>query len=298
MLLNRSYLKLHFLVILWGFTAILGLLIKLSFIEVVLYRTLIASFALGLILIFSQVSFKLPYKEIVKLLLTGGIIAIHWLLFFGAARYSNASVSLIGLSTTTFWTSIIEPIRYNRRISLIEIIFGLVVIAGLYIIYIDDFTYGVGLFMSLGAAMLAAIFSVLNHGFVREHHPVNITFYEMTGAWLGSIPFLWILGTPDLPLLSLPSLSDLGYLLILALACTVYANIELTKLLRIFSAYACNLVINLEPVYGILLALIFFGESEKMNVGFYIGSMAIISAILFYPWIVKKYNHEPGEENN
>ncbi|MEN8248697.1 MAG: DMT family transporter [Bacteroidota bacterium] len=292
MLLSKDYLKLHFLVVLWGFTAILGLLIELSFIEVVFYRTLIAAFALGLMLRFSQISFNLPYQEMLKLLLTGFIIAIHWLLFFGAARYSNASVSLIGLSTTTFWTSLIEPIVYKRRISLIEIIFGLIVIAGLYIIYIDDFTYGVGLFMSLGSAMLAAIFSVLNHGFVRRHHPVNITFFEMAGAWLGTIPFLWILRSPETPLLSIPSLSDLGYLLILALICTVYANIELTRLLKIFSAYACNLVINLEPVYGILLALLFFGQSEKMNTSFYLGAMAIIGAVLLYPWIARKFQRK------
>lgn len=291
MLFNRDYLKLHFLVILWGFTAILGLLIKLSFIEVVFYRTLIAAAALALVVKFSDATFKLSYREMVKLLLTGGIIAVHWLLFFGAARYSNASVSLIGLSTTTFWTSLIEPIRYKRRISIIEIIFGLIVVAGLYIIYIDDFAYGLGLLMSLGSAILAAIFSVLNHGFVRKHHPASITFFEMTGAWLGTIPFLWILGSPDIPILSLPSNSDLGYLLILALVCTVYANIELTKLLKIFSAYACNLVINLEPVYGILLALMFFGQSEKMNTSFYLGAMAIIGAILLYPWVVRRIKH-------
>ena len=288
MLLNRDYLKLHFLVVLWGFTAILGLLIKLSFIEVVFYRTLIASIALGVVVKMTEAAFKLPGREIIKLLLTGGIIAIHWLLFFGAARYSNASVSLIGLSTATFWTSLIEPIRYKRRISFVEIIFGLVVIAGLYIIYMDDFEYGIGLFMSLGSALLGAIFTVLNHGFVRKHHPVTITFYEMTGAWLVTIPFLWILASPDMPILSLPSISDLGYLLILALVCTVYANIELARLLKIFSAYACNLVINLEPVYGILLALLFFGQSEKMNAGFYVGAMAIIGAIFLYPWVIRR----------
>lgn len=286
---NKSYFKLHFLVVLWGFTAILGLLIKLSFIEVVFYRTLFAFLALAIILQVSKIGFSISSKSLIKLFVTGLIISIHWLLFFGAARYANASVSLIGLSTTTFWTSLLEPIVHKRKISITEIIFGLAVIAGLYIIYYDEFDYGLGLAMSVASAMLAAIFTVLNFGFVKKHNPITITFYEMIGAWVGTIPFLWILRNPENPLLSLPSISDTGYLLILALVCTVYANVEAIKLLKKFSAYASNLVINMEPVYGILLALLFFGESEKMNTSFYIGAVAIISAVFLYPVVLKRF---------
>ena len=286
---NKSYFKLHFLVVLWGFTAILGLLIKLSFIEVVFYRTLFAFLALAIILQLTRVGFQISTRSLIKLTVTGLIISLHWLLFFGAARYSNASVSLIGLSTTTFWTSLLEPIVHKRKISKTEILFGLAVIAGLYIIYYDEFSYGLGLAMSVGSAVLAAIFTVLNYGFVRKHDPLTITFYEMVGAWVGTIPFLWILRNPENPLLTLPSMSDVGYLLILALVCTVYANVEAIKLLRKFSAYASNLVINMEPVYGILLALLFFGESEKMSPRFYIGALAIISSVFLYPVILRRF---------
>jgi len=286
---NKSYFKLHLLVVLWGFTAILGLLIKLSFIEVVFYRTLFAFLALAIILQLTRVGFQISTRSLIKLTVTGLIISLHWLLFFGAARYSNASVSLIGLSTTTFWTSLLEPIVHKRKISKTEILFGLAVIAGLYIIYYDEFSYGLGLAMSVGSAVLAAIFTVLNYGFVRKHDPLTITFYEMVGAWVGTIPFLWILRNPENPLLTLPSMSDVGYLLILALVCTVYANVEAIKLLRKFSAYASNLVINMEPVYGILLALLFFGESEKMSPRFYIGALAIISSVFLYPVILRRF---------
>jgi drug/metabolite transporter (DMT)-like permease len=285
---NRSYFKLHFLVILWGFTAILGLLIKLSFIEVVFYRTLFAFLALAIILQVTRVGFNISKRSMMKLVGTGVIISFHWLLFFGAARYSNASVSLIGLSTTTFWTSLLEPLVHKRKISKTEIIFGLAVIAGLYIIYYDEFSYGLGLVMSVGSAVLASVFTVLNFGFVRKHNPLTITFYEMVGAWIGTIPLLWILRDPATPFLSLPSMTDMGYLLILAMVCTVYANAEATKLLRKFSAYASNLVINMEPVYGILFALLFFGESEKMKPSFYIGAIAIISAVFLYPAVSRK----------
>lgn len=288
MQIDRSYFKLHFVVILWGFTAILGLLIKLSFIELVFYRTLFATLTLALIITVRKEGFNIQRKEIIKLVLTGVTIAIHWLLFFGAARYSNASVSLIGLSTTTLWTSFIEPTVYKRKISFVEVIFAVVVILGLYIIYKDEFSYGLGLLMSVGAAFLAAIFTVLNHKFVRKHHHSTIVFYEMLGAWVATIPFLWLMRNPDTPVLALPSLSDLGYLLILAIVCTVYANAEATKLLKKFSAFASNLVITMEPVYGIMLALVIFGDTERMKLSFYLGTLIIITAVILHPLILKR----------
>jgi drug/metabolite transporter (DMT)-like permease len=289
---NKSYFKLHFLVILWGFTAILGLMIKLSFIEVVFYRTLFAFLALAIILQITRIGFYIHPREAVKLLLTGVVISFHWLLFFGAARYSNASVSLIGLSTTALWTSLLEPIVHKRKISVIEIIFGLAVIAGLYIIYNDDFTYGVGLLMSLGSALFAAIFTVMNYGFIRKYDAISITFYEMVGAWLATIPFLWLMRSEGTNLLSLPTWSDTGYLLILALVCTVYANSVATKLLKEFTAFSSNLVINMEPVYGILLALLIFGDSERMNTSFYLGALSIITAVFIYPVYLRRFQRK------
>ena len=291
---NKGYIKLHFLVVLWGFTAVLGLLIKLSFIEVVFYRTLLSVVPLALILVISKVGFSINPREGMKLILTGVVIAVHWLLFFGAARYSNASVSLIGLSTVTFWTSFLEPLIHKRKLSWIEILFGLSVAGALFIIFGQDFSYGLGLAMSLLSALLAAFFSVLNYGYVRKHSALTITFYEMVGAWLGTIPFLWILTTPDKVLLNLPSWSDMGYLLILAIICTVYANIEATRLLRQFSVFASNLVINLEPIYGILLALLFFGDSEKMNLSFYVGAGVLTFVVFLYPIVLKKVGEKFG----
>jgi len=289
---NKSYFKLHFLVVLWGFTAIIGLVIKLSFIEVVFYRTLISFIVLAAILQFTKIGFSIQPKEAMKLLLTGVIIACHWLLFFGAARYSNASVSLIGLSTTALWTSLLEPLVNKKKISAIKISFGIVVIAGLYIIYNDDFTYGTGLLMSVGAALFGAIFTVLNFDYVRSHNAISITFYEMLGAWIATIPLLWLMGDANNKLLSLPTWSDTGYLLVLAVICTVYANSAATKLLKEFSAFSINLIINMEPVYGILLALIIFGESERMNTGFYLGALSIIVTIFIYPVVLKKFQRK------
>lgn len=288
MLDSHPYLKLHFIVLLWGFTAVLGLLIHLPAIELVSYRTFIASLGLAVLMRIMGLKFFIHPRELTKILLTGGLIAVHWILFFGAARVSNASVSLIGLSTTTLWTALIEPLVRKRRISKMELFFGLIVIGGLYIIYSNEFDYGLGLLMSLASAMLAATFSILNHGFVRRHHAVTIAHYEMVGAFLTTLPFVYFLRQPDGQLFHLPTSSDWGYLLILALVCTVYANSESIQVLKKISAFASNLVINLEPVYGIILALIFFGESEQMTGRFYLGGSILMVAILIYPYFSRK----------
>ncbi len=289
MLKSRPYLHLHFLVFLWGFTAILGLLIKLSFPEVVFYRTLISFLAFIPVLFFAKVSFRVAPKVVVKLILTGFVISFHWLLFFGAARYANASVSLIGLATTSLWTALLEPLARKRRISKLELLFGVAIILGIYIIYIDDFSYGLGLVMSIASAFFAALFTVANSLFVKKHNPLQITFYETGGAFLGSIPFvIWHLNSSGNSL-SIPSTIDWGYLLILALVCTVYANAAWVNILKKISAFAGNLVINLEPIYGILLALLIFGQSEAMNPGFYWGGVVIIATIFAYPVVSKRF---------
>ncbi len=287
--MNRPYLHLHFLVFLWGFTAILGLLIKLPFAEVVFYRTLISFIAFVPVLILFKVSFKLAPKVISKLLLTGVIISFHWLLFFGAARYANASVSLIGLATTSLWTALLEPLARKQRISKLEVLFGVAIIMGIYVIYLDDFSYGIGLIMSIASAFFAAIFTVANSLFVKRHNPLQITFYETGGAFLGTIPFvLWHLHSTGLSM-AMPSSLDWMYLLILALVCTVYANAAWVYILKKISAFAGNLVINLEPIYGILLALLIFGQTEEMNPGFYGGGVLIILTIFAYPVVSKRF---------
>ncbi len=289
MLKPRPCLHLHFLVFLWGFTAILGLLIKLSFPEVVFYRTLISFIAFVPILLLAKISFKLEAKVVIKLLLTGVIISFHWLLFFGAARYANASVSLIGLATTSLWTALLEPLAQKKRIRKLEVLFGLVIIIGIYVIYLDDFSYGIGLIMSIASAFFAAIFTVANSLFVKRHNPLQITFYETGGAFLGTIPFvLWHLQSTGLSM-AMPSSMDWVYLLILALVCTVYANAAWVHILKKISAFAGNLVINLEPIYGILLALLIFGKTEEMNPGFYGGGVLIILTIFAYPMVSKRF---------
>lgn len=284
----RSYLHLHILVLIWGFTAIIGLLVSISPLSLVLYRTLLAALGIGVLLWGRRINARLDTPSLWRILGVGSIIAFHWFLFFGAARVSNASVCLAGMSTTSLWTSLIEPIFTRKRISWLEVLLSFVVIIGLYVIFLFEFNHLFGLLMALASALLAAVFSIINGQFAHRHEPLVITFYEMLGAFLTTALFIPIFHgfiSPTEPLQLVPTLSDWPLLLLLAWVCSVYAYTAALKLMRLFSIFAMNLTINLEPVYGIVLAFLFFGEKERMTSGFYGGTLLILLSVLAYPWL-------------
>lgn len=285
----KSYFKLHFIVLIWGFTAILGLLIALPAVEVVLFRTFLATLALGVLLTARRRNFAIGNREIIKIVATGFIIAAHWILFFWAARVSTASVCLAGIATCSFWTSLFEPVMTNRKVKIYEVILGVVVVFGLYIIFRFEFQYALGITMAVISAMLASIFTVLNGQFTHRHNPYTITFYEMLGAFLGTILFLpfyaYYFNEGNVQLT--PTALDWIYLLILSILCTVYAFSASVKIQQVLSAFVVNLTVNLEPVYGIILAFLIFGKDEEMSAGFYLGTFIILLSVLSYPLINK-----------
>ncbi|MCG8305972.1 MAG: DMT family transporter [Cytophagales bacterium] len=283
----KDYLHLHLLVLIWGFTAILGLLISIPPVEVVFYRTLIASIGLGLLMCYKNLSFHVGKTQTLKLLFTGVLIAGHWILFFTSARISTASVCLAGMATTSFWTSFLEPVVLKTRIKWYEVFLGIIVIFGLYIIFHFEFDHALGLFLALISAFLAALFTVINGRFAKMLHHQTVTFYEMVGACFSIALFfpLYFMTFAEYHQLNLNlSISDLIYIMLLALVCTVYAYAASIGLMKKISAFTINLTINLEPVYGIILAVLIFGENEKMHFGFYIGAIIILVSVLAHPF--------------
>ncbi|GAB3327387.1 DMT family transporter [Larkinella ripae] len=282
---TADYLHLHFLVLIWGFTAILGLLISVSAPALVVYRTLLAALGLGVLLYAQNKMVVVKPADRLKLLATGLVIALHWILFFGAARVANASVCLAGMATGSLWTSVLEPLFFRRRLRIIEVGLGVVVMAGLYLIFRFEIDRALGLLMAVFSAMLAAIFTIINSQFTRRYPAQTITFYEMSGAFGGSLLFLGVylaLGL-EKPSALWPQLTDWLWIAILAFVCTVYAYSASVWLMRKFSAFAVNLTVNLEPVYGITLAWLFLGDRERMTPGFYAGTLIILVAVLLYP---------------
>jgi drug/metabolite transporter (DMT)-like permease len=284
---RKDYLLLHFIVLIWGFTAILGLFISIPAVEIVFFRTLLAFLALGVLLYFRKRNFRIGLAEIIKITATGILIAAHWILFFASARVSTASVCLAGMATCALWTSLLEPLMTGRKIKIFEVVLGFSVIIGLYVIFHFEFNHALGLFMAVASALLSSIFTIINGKFSVKHNPYMITFYEMIGACLGTVAFfpIYKFYFAEEGLQLNPTAIDWFYLLVLAVICTVYAYSISVELMKRMSAFTINLTVNLEPVYGIVLAFMFFGENEKMTPGFYMGTLIILLSVLSYPVI-------------
>jgi drug/metabolite transporter (DMT)-like permease len=281
----KNYLHLHFLVFIWGFTAILGALISIDAIPLVWYRMLFAVIIVFIYFIIKKKPLRIGPKALLKFLISGIIIAVHWIFFFSAIKVANVSVALIALSTGALFASFIEPLFFRRRINFLELLFGLIVIAGLYLILNFEGGYTLGIIYALIASFLSVLFSVLNGLFVRKYTAEVISFYQLLFG-VGFIT-LYILVTTGFTMdqFALKS-SDFIYLFILSSICTAYAFIVSVKIMKHLTPYTVILTLNLEPVYGIILAVIIFGEKEKMSTQFYVGG-AIILLIVIINGILK-----------
>ena len=296
---TKDVIFLHFIVLIWGFTAIIGLLINLTPVEIVFYRTGMAAFLLAIIIFSLKRSFVLSSRRsLMKTVIVGFLLSTHWMLFFLSAKISTAAVCLAGMATTSFWTSIIEPLFFKKQIQLFEVFLSLLALLGILIVFSMEVQYFKGLFFAILAAILAALFSIINVSLVKKEDHFVITFFEMGFAFLFagiSLPFyLFYLSHKSF---QWPTLLEGIWLLILASVCTVFAVSYSIKLMKRLSAFFVNLTINLEPIYGIILALLIFGDSEKMSLGFYLGTSLILSSVLLYPLLNRKSKRKALESD-
>jgi len=283
----KSYLHLHLIVFIWGFTAVLGALISLDAVPLVWYRMSMASVFILLFIWIKRIPFKLPLKILIGFIFAGLIITLHWLTFFKAIKVSNISVTLACLSTGAFFTSLLEPLLHGRKIILYEVFFGVLVIIGLGIIFKVEGNYIQGILFALSSAFLSALFSVINSKYAKLYNPSVVSFYEiLSGVVFLSAYFLFI-GGFDAAFFQL-SFNDWMYLALLSSICTAYAFIASVKVMKFLSPYTVMLTINLEPIYGIILAVIVFHDKEKMSIEFYIGVLIILSTVIMNG-IIKYY---------
>ncbi|MBC7000648.1 DMT family transporter [Cytophaga sp. FL35] len=275
----KNYLHLHLIVFIWGFTAVLGKLISLDALDLVWYRMLLASILVLAFIIFKKYRLRVTTKMMVSLVFTGIVIALHWVTFFGAIKASNVSVALATMSTGAFFAAIIEPFWYGRKVIGYEIVFGVIVMLGLYLIFQVDTSNMLGIGLALISSLLSTIFSMLNGKLIQKERPSVISFYELTSGTLLLTLYLAFTGKFDANYFQI-SLDDFFFLFLLASICTAYAFIASVKLLKFISPYTVMLTVNLEPIYGILLAFAIFGESEKMQPMFYVGGLIIIGTVV------------------
>ena len=275
----KSYLQLHFIVFIWGFTAILGALISLDALPLVWFRMLFAVGFIAIYIYFKKIPIKISKKALLQFTFAGLIIALHWFTFFRAIKISNVSITLACLSTGAFFASILEPILYGKKIVYYEVFFGLIVVAGLYIIFNVEVNYFWGIVTALTSAFLSALFAVINSKYVQTHDATVISFYELGGGVVFFTIFLLATQSFSIEFFMLSS-KDFMYLMILSSFCTAYAFIASTAVMKFLSPYTVMLTINLEPIYGIILAVLIFEEKEKMSIEFYVGALIILITVL------------------
>jgi drug/metabolite transporter (DMT)-like permease len=293
----KDHIKLHWVVILWGFTAILGRLINLESTVIVTYRVASAGLMLAILIVCLKIPRNVVARDRIKLTANGLLLGLHWTLFFLAVEIANVSVCMIGMATATLWTAFLEPLLIKeRRFHAYNVAIGGVMIGAIAIIAGGEFDYMQGLLVAVASAGIATTFSIFNSRFSRNHHHYIIALYQMVGATLFCtvVIALITLTRGDLPNL-IPSLADAGWLLLLASFCTVYAYAQYIELLKRLTVFTIHLAYNLEPVYGIILAALFFKEHQQLGSMFYLGSAIILLTVVAHPFIVRRWQRHFSE---
>jgi len=286
--MKAALIKLHIAVFLWGFTGVLGKAIHLNEGLLVWYRLIITIFTLAVFFIFSNKNIKVPKQSIVHYAAIGVIIAFHWVCFYGSIKYANVSIALVCLSSAGVMTAFLEPIMTGKKIVINEVVLGLVAVAGIYLIFHFDVQYRTGIMLGVLATLFSVIFSILNKKAILKVEPKTLMFYQLIGgfvvlslllpAYLNYFPVKTIL----------PSLSDLVWLIVLSLVCTILAMDLSLQALKKISAFTQNLTLNLEPVYGIILAFVVYQENKELGSSFYIGFILIFSTVIYQMYSLLK----------
>lgn len=281
--ISRNLIILHITVFIWGFTGILGAVISIDASHLVWYRVLIAFISLYGYFLYKKTDIRVSTETFLKLFFTGGIVALHWILFFQSIKSSTVSVALVSLSSLTLFTAILEPLLKKQRISKLEILTGVLIIFGIYMIFKFESKYTYGIICGLLSAFFASIFSIINSKQIQNRPAAIISFYELIGAWVWVSIYLLISEGLRAPV-SL-NFTDFAFLFILGTVCTSVAYVSGVAVMKELSAFKVALITNLEPIYGIILAFLFFGKKEQMTFGFYIGAILILGTIFLFPYV-------------
>jgi len=277
--MKKAFFQLHIAIFLAGFTGILGRLIDLNEGLIVWYRLAISSVTMWILFSLTKKLQKIKFTDILKLAGIGFVAALHWVTFYGSIKYANVSVALVCFSATGFFTALLEPLIYRKKINLVEIFLGLVVILGIYIIFRFDPRYKTGIILGVTCALLLAFVMVILRQFVQRINSETILTYQLTGGWISLSLFMpfYLNRFPTDYLI--PNLKDWIWLLILAWFCSVWAFQLSVNALKKLTAFTVNLSYNLEPVYGIILAFVVYSENLELNWSFFIGLALIALAV-------------------
>ncbi|MEB1529599.1 DMT family transporter [Xanthomonas sp. WHRI 7945] len=289
---TKAQLQIHFCVLLWGITAILGKLITLPALPLVWWRMLMVVAALALLPRVWRGLAALTPKLLLGYAAVGALVGLHWLTFYGAIKLANASVAATCIALAPVFTAVIEPWVAKRPFRPSELVFGLAVLPGVALV-VGGVPDGMRAGVAMGAvsALFVAAFGSLNKRLVDHADPLTVTALEL-GAGTLTLTLLapllpFVLPALSGPLLVLPSLHDTALLLALALLCTLLPFALALVALRRLSAYAVQLVTNLEPVYAIVFAIVLLDEQKQLTALFYLGVAVILGAVFLHPLLTR-----------
>ena len=269
----------HFVVVIFGFTGILGKLITIEAVPLVFWRTAIGAGTIYLWLKLKNQVTKKSWTTIAKLGGVGVLIAIHWVTFFASIKASNVSIALTMLAVSPMFVGFLEPVFFRRKIDHKEIFIAAVVIIGVAITLRFSSGYEWGVFLGLISALFASLFVTINGVFIKEQDASNISLVELSFASLVIFLFMAARGEISMELIRM-DMMDWIYITILAVVATSFAFIAYTHVMKVLTPFTTTVAINLEPIYSIILAVLIFGEEEVMGIRFYIGATIIIGAII------------------
>lgn len=278
--MRKAFLQLHAAVFLAGFTGVLGRLIELNEGWLVWYRMLLSAVLLLLLMLLRKQTIRIEKKYLLRCIGIGALIALHWVFFYGSVKYANVSIALVCFAATGSFTAFLDPLILKRKIDLVEVLLGLLVLLGIYLIFHFDVQYKTGILFGIAAAFLSALFPIYNKKLIQHVPVAALTLYELSGGWLLLslvLPF-YLQFSPATK--HLPSLNDWFWLLMLALFCTVLAVQLSVNALKKISPFTANLTYNLEPVYGIALAFLIYHEEKELGDGFVWGILLIVASVV------------------
>jgi drug/metabolite transporter (DMT)-like permease len=283
-------------VFIWGFSPVLGRFITANTSQLVWFRILIAVAVMFIYLKLTKHDFNISKKQFWKLTGIGLIIMLHWLAFYGAIKVSNISVTMVAFSTGTLFSSIIEPFFFKRSVRIYEVVIGAIIIAAIALIFSIETEFWLGIVLGIFAAFTSSLFGVFNGIMARELRSGIISFYELSSALLGLTVFIIVKGELNASFFVLDVNSIIG-LLLLSLVCTVFPFIASVNLSKYISPYTIVLTVNLETVYGIIWAILFYNENKEVKPTFYIGVLIILVAI-FLNSFLRKFREKRILQNN
>ena len=280
-------LVLHLVILAWAFTAILGKLISLPSLDMVVWRTGLATLGFVAIALAMRAPLRLAKRDAGILFGLGAILGLHWVLFFLSARLATASVSLAAMPTMLIWCTLMEPfVNGTRRWSRIELILGMVIIAAVWMIYAVELNHWFGFTIGIVSALIASVYAIFNKQVVARYHVATLCAWQLGGACVAAWVLLPFVSGTALP--EMPGARDLGWIVLFAIGCTVLPYAAFVYVMKRMSVFTVNVVYNLEPLYGMALATLIFGVKEQMTPGFYAGAAIIIASVLAVPWLQRR----------